>query len=149
MWIRAPDERIAQWREFRLSMAKQVCTVGIQEVLCDISVWWEQMPFVNMAIDPYNARGWPSAWEIIDSGHCCKYSRGLAMAYTIHYIDPTTAVTLARVRNKDHSDQYMVAIWNDRFVINTPHTRLVDLKSDDIFDIEESWLVQDGALLII
>lgn len=146
MWLRSPVERLANWREFRQDLAKHNGSVDVREILCAVSLWWEQMPFVNVAIDPYDYTSWPTAWEIIDGGQCCKYSRGIAMAWTIHFIDPDADILVARVRNKDQSDEYIVAIYNGKYALNSPYARLVDLTSEDIFDVTESWKIQDQTL---
>lgn len=144
LWLRSPDERLACWREFRIEaqLAMGDCAGNALPILESVSTWWAQTPLVNVAMDPYDSKSWPSIWEIISQGECCKYSRGLAMAYNIHYIDRDAKVTLNRVRDHLHHDEYMIAVYNDEFLLNSSHGSVINVHDVDCLEIRESWDIQ-------
>ena len=111
-----------------------------------VSTWWEQAPIVNVAIDPFNPESWPTIWEILDEGECCKYSRGLAMAYNIHYMDRDVYVTLDRVRDHLYNDEYMIANFGNKYALNSLHGQVVELQAVDSLEIRESFDIR--SLLI-
>lgn len=102
------------------------------------------MPIVSVAIDPYSIKTWPTLWEIIHSGECCKYSRALAIALNVYYIDKLVDIRVSRIYDKKSNDEYMIVVINECMILNTPYDRVVDLQSViNKFDIKESWSIQD------
>jgi hypothetical protein len=143
LWLRSPDERLASWREFRIEAysAYSKCAGNPLPILESVSTWWEQSPHVSVAMDPFNTKSWPTIWEIIQQGECCKYSRGLAMAYNIHYISDKNVV-LNRVRDHTHNDEYMIATFNNEFILNSLHGQVVNVHDVDCLEIRETWDIQ-------
>jgi hypothetical protein len=156
LWLRSPDERLASWREFRIELQSHYDlyesngTESDNSILLvclqNISTWWEQAPLVSVAMDPFNPDSWPTVWEILDQGECCKYSRGLAMAYNIHYLDKDVNVTLARVRDHVNNDEYMIATYGGRYALNTLHAQVVDLHSVEYLEVRESFPIRSYLL---
>lgn len=142
LWLQPLDVRLDQWREFRIHLENDDYTVI--EKLEFINAWWRSMPVVNLTIDPYDCHVFPTLWEIIDEGECCKYSRGLAMAYNMFFIDQEKNVTISRVYDTKFNDEYFVAVWDDQYVLNSLHDAIVTV---DIFDehlqIQESHLISN------
>lgn len=156
LWLRSPDERLASWREFRIELqssydqyeanGSEADDKVLVSCLYAISTWWSQVPMVNVAIDPYNPELWPTVWEIIDQGECCKYSRGLAMAYNMHYMEPRVAVTLDRVYDHHFNDEYMIANFGGKYGLNSQHSPVIKLQDVDSLEIRESWDIQRTLL---
>ena len=142
LWLRSPDERLACWREFRIEAQSVYCDGHPLPILETVSTWWNQAPSVSVAIDPFNFKTWPTIWEIIHQGECCKYSRGLAMAYNIHYIDRDAKVTIDRVRDHTYHDEYLIATYNDEFVLNSLHGTAVNIQDVGSLEIRETWDIQ-------
>jgi hypothetical protein len=141
LWLRSPDERLAGWREFRIELQSSYdCDRDVLSSLTAISTWWQQAPIVSVALDPFNSKSWPTVWEIIYQGECCKYSRGLAMAYNIHYIDPKADVAVHRVHDHQYGDEYMIATWGS-LAVNSQHGQIVDLHDVESIEIRESFLI--------
>lgn len=66
------------------------------------------------------------------------------MAYNMHYLDETVNVKIARVLDTKYNDEYLIAIWNDRFALNTMHNDVLDLQENKVdLIIKESWTIQD------
>ena len=156
LWLRSPDERLASWREFRIELQSsygQYEANGSDEddavlvsSLESISTWWEQVPLVSVAIDPFNSDSWPNVWEIIYQGECCKYSRGLAMAYNMHYMDPNVYVTLDRVYDHHFNDEYTIANFGGKYALNSQHGKIIRPHEVDSLEIRESWDIQATLL---
>lgn len=145
LWLRSPDERLASWRKFRIDLQAyySACDDNVQLSLEAINSWWEQAPIVNVAMDPFNSDSWPTVWEIIYDGECCKYSRGLAMAYNMHYMDNKVLVVLDRVYDKANNDEYMTATFDGKYTLNSQYGKIVNLHNIDSIQIRESWNIQD------
>lgn len=154
LWLRSPDERLASWREFRIELQSSynfcednsIDDQSLLQCLDAISTWWEQAPLVSMAIDPFNHDTWPTIWEIIHQGECCKYSRGLAMAYNISYVIPNASVDLSRVYDHKFDDEYMIALCNQQYALNSQHCRVLDITTVDTLEVRESWNVHHALL---
>jgi len=139
LWLRSPDERLAGWREFRIELQSEYdCERDALSLLGAISTWWQQAPIVSVALDPFNPKSWPTVWEIIHQGECCKYSRGLAMAYNIHYIDPEADVAVHRVYDHQYGDEYMIATWGS-LAVNSQHKQIINLHDVESIEIRESF----------
>ena len=68
------------------------------------------------------------------------------MAYNMYYLDESAAVRVSRVRDTKYNDEYIIAIWNEEFVLNSLHGNVVKLQDvEQHFDIRESWTIQDIA----
>ena len=143
LWLRSPDERLASWREFRIELQSlNGCAFDDNNLLASlkaISIWWAQAPEVTVAIDPYNSNSWPTIWEIIHQGECCKYSRGLAMAYNMHYLDTGAHITVDRVYDEKFGDEYLLANYNNQYALNTPYEHVLNLQNVDALKVKESW----------
>jgi len=148
LWLRSPDERLASWREFRIELQSHydlyeaTGTESDNAILLDclnaVSIWWKQAPVVSVAMDPFNLESWPTIWEILDQGECCKYSRGLAMAYNIHYMDKNVHVSIDRVRDHKFHDEYMIATFDGKYALNSLHTQILNLQGVESLEVRES-----------
>jgi hypothetical protein len=142
LWLLSPTERLSHWRDFRITEASKQ-TDRFTE-LRNITEWWAFVPRVNLTLDPFDISKWPTIWEIVADGVCCKYSLGLAVGLAVHYIDPTADVKIARVRNTDGSDEYFVAIVEDEYILNSSYGQVVNLTEvENKIDIRASWDIQD------
>lgn len=145
IWLLSSEERLAFWREFRLELTS--CFDLHDKTTWEpsfeaIDVWWKVTPEVSVSMDPYSVKNWPTVWEIIAHGACCKYSRGLAMAYNAYYMCPELSVTVDLVYDqKDHDEYLMTAIENE-FFMNTLQGSVVSLRDVDHIKIQESWPVK-------
>jgi hypothetical protein len=156
LWLRSPDERLASWREFRIELQCHYDLMGLngtesvgcksQSCLEIINTWWQLAPTVSVAMDPFNSLSWPTVWEIVYQGECCKYSRGLAMAYTMYYIDDSLNITVDRVRDQLYGDEYMIANIDGHYALNSPHAPVTNLHSVESLEIRESFEIRELIL---
>ena len=148
LWLRSANERLASWRDFRIQLqSKYVKYNGTDSVadnnillscLNTINTWWLQAPIVNLAMDPFNPESWPTVWEILDDGECCKYSRGLAMAYTIYYMSNSKCITIDRVHDHMYNDDYMIANFDGKYILNSPYNKIIDIQKNNQITICDS-----------
>lgn len=147
LWMRSSSERLACWREFRLELQEIYDPAdgnSVLEAVNAVNTWWTHSPSVNIAIDPTSPANWPDIWEIICQGECCKYSRSLAMAYNLHYMDQEADVVLHLVYDTEYNDECMVAIFNGRYVLNSLRNSIVDMQTVNTpLQIKESWNIRD------
>jgi hypothetical protein len=142
LWLKSPEERLGLWRKFRISETSS-CDDRRTE-LQHIVNWWAFVPRVNLAMDPFDETNWPSIWEIISGGECCKYSLGLALALSVYFIDSDAEVTLARARDRDGSDEYFIAIIDGEYILNSPYASVAQVNDiKDKIDIRASWDIED------
>jgi hypothetical protein len=147
LWLRSPDERLAGWREFRLELQEAYDPRDVDSLptaLQAIESWWGHAPIVNVAMDPYTPTKWPTVWEILAQGHCCNYSKGLALAYNSYYLDSDLSVTVNRVVDTARTDERLVAIVDEKFVLGFPDqipTAFCDVV--DRMEVHETWTVPD------
>ena len=156
LWLRSPDERLTSWREFRIELQShydlykadgtESDTVILLDCLKAVSTWWEQAPIVSVAMDPFDTESWPSVWEILDQGECCKYSRGLAMAYNLHYMNTDVNVTLDRVRDHITHDEYMIANYDGQYALNSQQAQIINLQNVESLEVRES--IQIGSYIL-
>lgn len=150
LWLRSSEERIAIWRDFRIELQNSYGSFNnekddsaLLKCLDHIDTWWNQVPIVRVAIDPYDKANWPTLWEIIDQGECCKYSKGLAKAYAMYYLDQDLDITINRVYDHKTNDEYMLAIFNGKYGLNSPHKSIINVHESDFIEIKDSWKIKD------
>lgn len=121
-WLKSPDDRLKQWREMR----KEYNYESIKKLCDDVWTFWISSPDVSKTIDPYTISSWPTIWEIIKEGNTCKYSKSLAAAYNIFYINDEYDIVIARVYDTTNSDIYIATIINNKYVL-TPYSNEVEI----------------------
>jgi hypothetical protein len=137
-WLLSPTARLTQWRLFRRSLS-ECHEKEIPNIIWDT---WMASPEVSIAIDPYDISKWPTLWEIIQQGHTCKFSKALAMSYTIHYLNLSKENNIMRVFDPKTHDTYYASIIDGKLYspnsieAMNAHTEILTLT------IEESWTVQ-------
>lgn len=145
-WIQSPNKRLNDWRNFRRSIVGN----KIDETIDTIWQCWSMAPEVTLSLDPYDPSTWPTLWEMIQQGSCCKYSRSVALSYTIYYLYPNLPNRILRVHDLVKPDIYSVSIIDERFLL-LPHS--VDIQNLDDFEInfkvEECWNIQEIIDLVI
>jgi hypothetical protein len=145
-WLSSPAKRLSAWRTFRRTISEK----SVDDVIPAIWRWWQMAPEVSISIDPYDPKAWPTLWEIIQQGACCKYSRSLATSYTIYYLFPETSNQVIRVHDLKKNDIYSVSVIDERFLLSPFNTNVQNLDDFDInFRIEECWNIQDVMDLVL
>lgn len=135
-WLKSPEERLKHWREIR----KNYDFSSVYQLCNDIWEFWRLSPDVSKTLDPYTVKNWPTVWEIIYEGNTCKYSKSLAAAYSVYYINNDYDIVITRVYDKKNNDIYIASIIDEQYVF-IPYSNEVEnwqeLKSE--LEIEEKW----------
>ena len=61
------------------------------------------------------------------------------MAYNIHYMDRDVNVTLNRVRDHTNNDEYMTAVFDGKYTLNTFNNQILTSQSVASLEIRESY----------
>lgn len=139
-WLKSPEDRLKDWRDFR----KNYEFSSIKKLCDDVWNFWILSPDVSKSIDPYSISLWPTIWEIIHEGNTCKYSKALAAAYTIYYINNDCDIVIARVYDKKNNDIYIASIINDAYIL-IPYSNEVEnwQNINPEIQIEEKFSIED------
>lgn len=73
-----PQQRLAEWKKFRVSLDKNKPATALTKI-CD---YWSRVPFVEHYLDRLPQEKWPGPWELVYNNHFCDRARALGMIYT-------------------------------------------------------------------
>jgi hypothetical protein len=71
------ETRLSEWRDLRDSLEDS------EDPLRECLEFWDQIPEVRIAADPYDQYTWPSPWEMIEENNFCPFVKILAICYTL------------------------------------------------------------------
>lgn len=69
------------------------------------------------------------------------------MAYTMFYMDPDVHVTVDRVYDETHNDEYMIANYGGLYALNSLHGKVINLREVNAIKIKESFGISRDLLL--
>lgn len=78
MWNLHPQERLAEWKQFRESLNNYSTELALEKN----SEFWSRVPFVDHYLDKLPCDKWPGPWELLYHNKFCDLSRALGMLYT-------------------------------------------------------------------
>lgn len=145
-WIKSPEERLKNWRIFR----KYYNFTNTQKLLEDVWNFWIYSPDVSKTLDPYDVKNWPTVWEIIQYGNTCKYSKSLAAAYTLYFMNfDDYDIIIARVYDKINNDIYIATIINNEYIL-LPYSNEVRnwIQEKENLSIQESWKIDQVITMV-
>lgn len=68
------------------------------------------------------------------------------MAYNMHYLDQDVKVTLDRVRDHTFNDEYMIARFDGKYILNSLQKQILTHRDVDSLEVRESWDLQETLL---
>ena len=71
------ENRLAEWRQLRDSIEES------EDPLRLCLEFWNNIPEVSIAADPYDQTRWPTPWEMIEENNFCPFVKILAICYTL------------------------------------------------------------------
>jgi len=124
MFHKSPDERLSEWSEFRKNLDT------LDNPLTTLAEFWSNAPLVihNHKVDPYNARDWPTPWELIVENKYDDFTLALMIAYTL------------KLTNKYNNDKIEV-----RTMVDSTKTRLYNLvyvNDTDVLNYERATAIK-------
>ena len=124
-----PSERLAAWREFRLSLE----TMEDMEQLKAVSVWVSQAPTSTYVLDYDDASSWPRPWDLLNQGDFDDTAKAYLMEQTLIMTGwAPERLRLHFVRNSKASFQTMVLVVDNKWALNYLHAEVIN------FDIERA-----------
>lgn len=119
-----PTQRILSWRDFRSSIKDLPETEQLEQV----AVFWAKVPLITYSIDWDKPATWPTAWELIHEGNFDSTSVAYLMEQTLITLgwDPDRLL-LAYIRLRDNSDQMMVLVVDNQYVLNYSWGEVFDI----------------------
>ena len=75
------ETRLLEWRALRNDIDQSEDPVR----LC--LEFWNNIPEVSIAADPYDQSRWPTPWEMIEENNFCLFVKILAICYTLQLTD--------------------------------------------------------------
>lgn len=120
----SPTQRILSWREFRSSIKD----LPENEQLEKIAVFWAKAPLIKYSIDWDKPATWPTAWELIHEGNFDSTAIAYLMEQTLITLgwDPDRLL-LSYIRLRDNSDQMMVLVVDNLYVLNFSWGEVFDI----------------------
>ena len=133
------ENRLLTWKEFRNNLCNE------EDPLQSVVDFWKNIPEEPRSIDPYDRQTWPTPWELIEENSYCKYSKILAVAYTMmlseccrdwHY-------EIKIGLDKTRSELYYVLIANDRVIGFDPDKIVYVDELPSTINFEQSHVLSD------
>lgn len=119
------NERLAEWREFRLQL--EVSDTPFK----DLADFWSNAPFVNQYINPDNPKGWPDPWHLILDDKYDDLAVALGMFYTVkltqRFMDTYCEIHISTLPH-DKAPRFNLIIDN-KWVLNWDYREVVSVEN--------------------
>lgn len=73
------DERMADWRGFRATLAEK----EEADQFAAVAAYWSRAPLLTIAYDVEAATTWPTPWEMMNANEWCRKSVAIGMEATL------------------------------------------------------------------
>lgn len=110
-----PAERLADWRQFRDSLAR----LTEEQQLAAVADYWAKAPLLTTAYDLERCKDWPTIWEMIHANQWCRSSVAIGMEATLRLAGwAADRLTLALMHDRTIQSILMVLIVDDIWLLN-------------------------------
>jgi len=112
-----PSERLARWKQFRLSLN----FVDLPNAIDLTQKFWQKCPFTPFYLDQTKPDSWPDPWQLILENYYCDVAKCLGMLYTLHLSDHSFRLQpeLRIYTNYENKHQHCIAYLCDgKYVAN-------------------------------
>ena len=75
------EDRLRAWVDFRKTLESS------STPLEDTVEFYNHAPMVTIQVDPWDAKSWFTPWELLQENKYCKFSKILAICYTLQLTD--------------------------------------------------------------
>lgn len=127
-FLGGPKHLAAKWRDLRSSLTDDKTDI---EHLSAVAEFWSKAPIVNPFLNWDDTKTWSDPWELISEMTFDVNSIAIGMEYTLllssdqRWSSDRLKPSLAYL--KDRSNQYMVLIADDRYVLNHAYNMVIHL----------------------
>jgi hypothetical protein len=105
MFSKRYEDRLREWNIFRQQLENDSDPLGT------VVRQYSNAPPVAIQVDPYDQSSWLSPWELLKENVYCKFSKVLAICYTLQlterFMDETFEITIY-TDNKESSVWYLL-----------------------------------------
>jgi len=122
-----PAERLAEWREFRLSLNQ----MDELEQLKQVAIWVAQAPTSTYVLDYNDATTWPGPWELLNQGDFDDTAKAYLMEQTLIMIGwQADRLRLRYVRNRSASMETMILLVDGKWALNYFHAEVINFDTE-------------------
>lgn len=123
-FLLGPRERLADWKQFRSSLA----ALSEDEQLKKVVTYWSQAPVANFAYDPERPDTWMTPWEMISEGDWCRASVAIGMEFTLRLAGwSQDRLRLVQIKDYDASDLLFVVEVDGTHYLNYEYGSVVEI----------------------
>lgn len=128
MWNLKPDERIRQWRHFRLEIGNQ----NLEIALKNVSNLWSYAPYVSHYLHPTDLTQWPDPWVLLHDNYYCDLAKSLGMLYTLYLSAHwKTNIDDIEIRIYETITEQFNTVWvnQGKYILNLEYNTIVNKSS--------------------
>lgn len=120
-FILAPQERLKDWKEFRVSLS----SMEESDQLRAVAKYWAQAPVLKMAYDIEQPQEWPTPWEMISAGDWDRNSIAIGMEFTLRLAGwDADRLQLWMIRDEDISEVILILVVDQTLVLNYDYSEV-------------------------
>jgi len=130
MWNLTPDERLREWRQFRIDIGKDTVESAMQRV----AHLWSYAPYVTHYLAADLVTDWPDPWTLVHENTYCDLAKTLGMFYTLylssHYHVSINELALEIYQDDEEKElRYIVSINKGKYILNMMFDTVLNKKS--------------------
>lgn len=148
MWNLTPDERLREWRQFRIDIGKDTVESAMQRV----AHLWSYAPYVTHYLVADLVTDWPDPWTLVHENTYCDLAKTLGMFYTLylcdHYRSSIRDLEIRIYKNTDTHDVVNL-VWANRgkYILNLVFDTVVNKTSvDENYVLQHRYTVENLKL---
>ena len=129
MWTNNPDERLRQWKAFRV----EIGTLSLDEACKRTAHLWSYAPYVTRYLESdrkHSLTPWPDPWDLLYENYYCDLSKALGMTYTLYLSNHKPEdIELSIYKNPENGDIFnIVQMCQGKYVLNYEFDTVVNKK---------------------
>ena len=130
MWNLTPDERLREWRQFRIDIGKDTVESAMQRV----AHLWSYAPYVTHYLAADLVTDWPDPWTLVHENTYCDLAKTLGMFYTLylssHYHVSINELALEIYQDDEEKElRYIVSVNKGKYILNMMFDTVLNKKS--------------------
>jgi hypothetical protein len=130
MWNLRPDERLHQWRSFRLELGQTDLETAVNQT----QHLWSYAPYVTHYLVDDLIQEWPDPWCLIHDNYYCDLARALGMLYTLrlcpHWPNNISSLEI-RIYKDQNTHDILRTVWinQGKYILNLIYDTVVNKTS--------------------
>jgi len=143
MWNLQPEERLREWRSFRLSIGEQDLPIALEKT----AHLWSYAPYVTHYLAPDLVQEWPDPWNLINDNYYCDLAKSLGMFYTLYLCEHfNKTIDNLELRIYRTSTDVFNTVWvnQGKYILNLEFDSVVNKTSvDENYTLKHKYTVED------